>query len=71
MTTHYVHYNGATVFVKEAAFFVSQGGLQKEWGRAWHPVTATSIGDARRKGAEMFGVKLSHIYWGEDCGRPE
>ena len=64
-TTHYVHFNGATVFVKEAEFFRSQGGLTEDWGRAWRPITARSIGEARRKGAKLFNHRLSHIYLGE------
>lgn len=52
--------------IKEAAFFRSQGGLEKRWGRSWEPIEdATSIGDARRKMAEKYGVKLSHIYMDE------
>lgn len=53
--THYVHRNpGQKVFVKEAAFFASQGGLREEWGRSWTPVTADSIEDARRIGEETL-----------------
>lgn len=63
--THYVVDNRSWVGVKEAEFFASQGGLRDPWGKNWKPVTASSIGDARRKGAEMFGIKLSHIYDGE------
>jgi hypothetical protein len=64
--THYVlDRNGSAPFVKEAGFFRSQGGLTEEWGKKWVPVIASSIGDARRKAAEMFGVELSPIYAGE------
>lgn len=51
--------------VKEGDFFREQGGLIKEWGRAWEPITATSIGDARRRIASRHGVALSPIYAGE------
>jgi len=46
-TTHYVHFNGAAHFVKEAKFFEEQGGLTSDWGKAWRPVVAISIEDAR------------------------
>ncbi|QIV65882.1 hypothetical protein Cp1R7AA1_191 [Mesorhizobium phage Cp1R7A-A1] len=45
--THYVHFNGAAYFVKEADFFASQGGLVMRWGAAWQPVIAKDIEDAR------------------------
>lgn len=60
--THFVHYNGATVFVKEADFFREQGGRTAAWGRTWLPVVASSLGDARREGARIFGVRLSALY---------
>lgn len=64
--THYVHCNsGDALFVKEAGFFEEQGGLREEWGRAWKPVVAYSIGHARRQAALLFNVPLSHIHAGE------
>lgn len=39
-----------SVFVKELAFFRSQGGFVKEWGTNWFPVVADSLEDARKKG---------------------
>ena len=52
--------------IKEAGFFVGQGGLREDWGESWEPITdAGSIGEARKKIAEKYGVELSHIYWGE------
>jgi len=53
--THYVHWNGAAVFVKEAEFFKSQGGLTAKWGEAWRAVIAEDIEDARRVGEAMHG----------------
>jgi len=35
------------VYVKEAEFFKSQGGLIEEWGKRWVEVEAESIEDAR------------------------
>jgi len=65
--THYVHKNsGNALFVKEAEFFKSQGGLTEEWGQHWQPVIATSIGAARRQAAVMFNVPLSSIHAGEE-----
>lgn len=45
--THYVLFNGASYFVKEAGFFISQNGLKGDWGKNWKPVVAASIEDAR------------------------
>lgn len=65
--THYALLNKGnfrTIFIKEAEFFESQGGLTKEWGKNWVPITdANTIGDARRKAAKKWGVDLPvHIY---------
>lgn len=57
-TTFYVHWNGAAWFVKTADFFKSQGGHTQEWGKAWVPLVATSIEDARAKAAATLTVKL-------------
>jgi NTP pyrophosphatase (non-canonical NTP hydrolase) len=63
--THYVHCNtGNSLFVKEAAFFGQQGGFTEEWGKAWRPVVAASIEDARAQAAVLFGVPLSWIHRG-------
>lgn len=52
--------------IKDAAFFISQGGLRDEWGKHWQPIhDCATIGDARRKFAASYGAKLSHIYDGE------
>lgn len=45
---------GGSVFVKTLDFFRSQGGFIDAWGRAWKPVVAESIEDARRIGCELF-----------------
>lgn len=64
--THFVLCNsGNALFVKEAEFFKSQGGLIQPWGKSWRPVIATSIGDARRQAAQIFNVPLSPIHAGE------
>lgn len=52
--------------IKEADFFVRQGGLTDPWGKAWEPVYgANTIGEARRWIADKYGVELSTIYDGE------
>lgn len=52
---YYVHRNaGGAVFVKEAAFFASQGGLVEEWGKGWIKVRATSIEHARTVGDQTL-----------------
>lgn len=56
--THYVHCNcngTGAIFVKEAGFFESQGGLTADWGKAWKPVVAKSIIDAREEARKVFG----------------
>lgn len=64
--THYVMRNpGNALFVKDADFFESQGGLTAEWGKSWKPVVASSIGDARRQAAQIFNVPLSPIHQDE------
>lgn len=63
---YYVHFNGAAVFVKEGEYFTSQGGKVQKWGEHWLKVQASSIGEARRIGAVIFGVKLSWLYSDEE-----
>lgn len=41
---------GNTVYVKDAEYFESQGGLKEKWGRNWIEIEADSIADARKKG---------------------
>lgn len=52
-TTHYVLIKPWAVYVKDAAFFVKQGGLSQPWGRNWRGVHATDIEDARRYGERL------------------
>lgn len=54
---YYVTYNGGAWFVKESAFFLTQGGLSQDWGRNWRPISAGSIEDARRLAPTVFGHK--------------
>ena len=64
--THYViNTTGQTLFVKVAEFFKEQGGLTQDWGKNWKPVVATSVGDARRQAAKIYGVEISPIHKGE------
>ncbi len=57
----YVHYNGASWFVKEAEFFSSQKGHEEEWGKAWTPIRAQSIAEVRtlceQMGKSAWGPK--------------
>lgn len=64
--THFAVVNGNSVFVKEAEFFKSQGGLTEPWGKKWEPVIAKSIGAARRQVAKKYGIKLSIIHMDEE-----
>lgn len=66
LKAYYVHYNGTSVFVKEADFFREQGGLTKRWGKNWKKIFAKSIEDARERGYKKFGA-VRTIYqraWG-------
>ena len=45
------------VYVKERGFFVDQGGARDAWGKAWRPVTASSIEAARNKGKKMTRIE--------------
>jgi hypothetical protein len=52
--------------IKEANFFIKQGGLVEEWGQHWEPIYgASSIGEARRMFARTKGVALSSLYFDE------
>jgi hypothetical protein len=46
----------ATVYVKEGNLFRAQGGLTGEWGKAWTPIYATSLNDARLKAHASVGT---------------
>lgn len=63
MRQFYVHFNGYSVFVKEAQYFRFQGGLTQEWGRAWTgPLEAENVEAARRLGyiqlVKPFNLRL-------------
>lgn len=66
MVTHYGLFRTVvpnSPMIKEADFFIRQGGLKEEWGRSWEPIEdAMSIGDARRKFAAKHRVALSSLY---------
>lgn len=46
-----------SVFVKELDFFRTQGGFREGWGRAWVPIVAESIEDARELGCRLPGAR--------------
>jgi hypothetical protein len=50
MMEYYVLIKPWAVYVKEAEFFVAQGGLTESWGKGWQKIEAESIADARLKG---------------------
>lgn len=62
--THYIWYNGAAGFVKEADYFKETGGLTQPWGLHWRPVVAESIEDARLKCLEIAAKGVDHWYDG-------
>lgn len=47
MKKYYVLIEPWATYVKEKEFFVSQGGLTRDWGKRWKLVKATSIEEAR------------------------
>lgn len=47
MNKYYILICPWAVYVKEAGFFVSQGGLTSKWGQAWVKVEAEGIEEAR------------------------
>ncbi len=53
--THYVLVTstGGGPFVKDAAFFIQQGGLSASWSKNWRPVVADSIEHARELAKQM------------------
>lgn len=55
LTNYYVMRNsGGAVFVKEGNFFVEQGGLEQDWGKAWKRIEAESIEHARSLADKML-----------------
>lgn len=71
MPTHYILINEAGVYVKDAAFFICQGGLVEPWGRLWEPVETTSLYAAREIGIKRRRERYPdcHKTKGED-GEP-
>ena len=67
--THYGFYRAdvpQSPMIKDACMFREQNGHFSEWGKAWEPIyDCNTIGDARRKFAELKGIKLAAIYDGE------
>lgn len=68
MPTHYVLVKEAGVYVKEAVFFEQQGGTTAAWGKAWEPIDASNLHDARRIaiGLRRERYPNSHRTIGED-----
>lgn len=57
-TCYYVHRNPAQkVFVKAGSFFVEQGGLTAEWGKAWTKVEASQLEESTLEAAREWGKK--------------
>lgn len=55
LTTHYAHRNsGGAIFVKEANFFIDQGGLIETWGKEWRPISADDDKHAYLVAEEFF-----------------
>ncbi len=52
MAKYYILVKPWAVYVKEGEFFEAQGGLKSDWGRAWQPVDAESIVEARSIGEQ-------------------
>lgn len=50
---YYILVEPWAVYVKQADFFVEQGGLTAAWGKKWKKVTATGIDDARAIGEQQ------------------
>lgn len=51
MKDFYYHINrSGAVFVKDGDFFISQGGLEKDWGKHWKKIKAESLDQAREIG---------------------
>jgi NTP pyrophosphatase (non-canonical NTP hydrolase) len=63
-SVYMAHVNPAGfVFVKTLEFFQSQRGFEEDWGKAWVPVVATCIEDARREGCRLPGAR-PYKNWG-------
>ena len=57
MTRFAVLVEPSAVFVKDWAYFLSQGGRRLAWGRRWRPILARDIESARRKGQKLEPYK--------------
>lgn len=50
----YLNINPWAIYVKEAQYFIDQGGLDSEWGETWvGPFPANSFNHARKLGEAM------------------
>lgn len=73
MARYYVLITESNVGTKDGQFFEEQGGLREPWGKAWEPIEATSLYDARNQGIALRRQRFpnSHRTMGEDGERPE
>lgn len=73
MARFYILVSQSGVGTKEGEFFEEQGGLKESWGKAWEPVEATSLYDARNQGIALRRKRFpdSHRTMGEDGEAPE
>lgn len=56
--THFILITDAGVYVKEAEFFKSQGGLKQDWGKNWIPVIALGEDEVGIENARKIGKDL-------------
>lgn len=54
--------NSAGVYVKDAEFFESQGGLTKPWGKKWEEIDAIDLRQARQVAIAMRRQRFPHSH---------
>jgi hypothetical protein len=65
---YFILVNAGGVYVKEADFFVKQGGKIMPWGRFWEPIHADDLDSARQLAIKIRRERFpdSHVTTGEE-----
>ncbi len=71
MPNYFVLIKPWSVSVKEAEFFIAQGGLTQPWGKHWRPVEADSLEQAREQGKALRATKETTAYSEPDPTPPQ
>jgi hypothetical protein len=67
-THYYLPGSGGSVtgpHIKEASFFIAQGGLREKWGNAWKPITCDSDVESARALARKLERQNGNLQYPE------